>query len=302
MSKQLRNFVFTVNNPTQEDENNLQELGYQYLVYGQETGESGTPHLQGYCELTCRRTFVKLKEILPTAHIEVRRGSQTQAITYCKKTGLYREFGKPRCQGSRSDITAIRQFVSEGNSLRNVIESEGEITLNGNTLRIAEKLFKYYEPARDYKPLVYWFHGSSGIGKTKLARQLLPNAYFFSGSTGKWWPGYDGHTDIIIDDIRAESISFVSLIGMIDRFPYSVEDKGTIRQFKGLRIIITSPESPRMTYIDSPEDHTQLLRRIDDMFDFDDDPLLDNLDEELYQYLQNHFESRGVVLPPTSDY
>lgn len=300
--KQLRNFVFTVNNPSQEDENNLQEIGYQYLVYGREKGENGTPHLQGYCELTHRRTFVKLKEIMPRAHIEARRGNQQQAIAYCKKEGIYYEFGTRRSQGSRTDITAIREFVSEGNNLRSLISNEGEITLNGNTLRIAEKLFKYYEPPRDYKPMVFWFHGSTGTGKTREAHRLLPAAYFHSGSTGKWWPGYDGHTDIILDDIRPENIPFVSLLGLLDRYPFSVEDKGTIRQFKGQRIIITSPDNPQMTYIDSPEDYKQLARRIDGIFNFDEDPLIEDLDEQLHQYLQEFYLSRGVVLPPTSDY
>jgi len=35
---------------------------------------------------------------------------------------------------------------------------------------------------------------------------------------------------------------------MTDRYPYTIEDKGTIRQFKARRIIITCPRCPGEEY------------------------------------------------------
>lgn len=264
--KQLRNFVFTLNNPTDDEISELHLLGYSYLIIGHEKGKNGTPHIQGYCELTTRKSFDRIRKLIPRAHIENRFGTQDEAIDYCKKDGIFIEYGTRRAQGFRSDLVAVREHISSGGNLRSIFDKE-EIKLNANTIRIAEKLFRFFETPRNYKPLVYWFHGKPGTGKTRAAREILPDAYFNANSTGKWWSGYDGHENIIIDDIRSETISFVSLLGILDRYPYQVEDKGCIREFKGARIIITSPGRPIEAYRDTIEDMDQLTRRIDRVID-----------------------------------
>jgi len=38
---QLRNFVFTLNNPTVEDYESLMGLDYEYLIIGEEVADSG---------------------------------------------------------------------------------------------------------------------------------------------------------------------------------------------------------------------------------------------------------------------
>jgi len=92
---------------------------------------------------------------------------------------------------------------------------------------------------------------------------LLPDAYFKSNGGGKWWPNYDGEEDVIIDDLRSATYPFLELLGMTDRYPYTIEDKGTIRQFKARRIIITCPRCPGEEYKwETMEDIGQLTRRI----------------------------------------
>lgn len=93
-----RHFCFTVNNYSSADDDELKALGTapgtSYLVYGYETGESGTPHLQGYICFESTKRFAQVKSILPDgAHIEVKRGSPKQAADYCKKDGIFQEFG-----------------------------------------------------------------------------------------------------------------------------------------------------------------------------------------------------------------
>jgi len=60
-------------------------LDYEYLIIGEEVADSGTYHLQGYCELTNRKSFDKMKKELPRAYLAGRRGSQSDANKYCKK-------------------------------------------------------------------------------------------------------------------------------------------------------------------------------------------------------------------------
>ena len=266
---QLRNFVFTLNNWTQEELDKILELPYKYLIYGKE-GVEGTPHLQGYVELDKRLTFKTI--VLKTTkriHIESRKGNQKQAIDYCKKEGDYKEYGELRQAGQRNDLLLIRDHIKSGKGIRDLIECE-DITLNSNTLRTAEKLIRYYDKPRDYKPLVKWYYGATGTGKTRTAFEELPNAYFNSNSAGRWWSGYDGQEDIIIDDVRPYTVSFKQMLGITDRYPFQVEDKGLVREFKGRNIIITAPLPPEKLYSASgwEEKLDQLTRRIDELREF----------------------------------
>jgi len=80
----LRNFVFTLHNYSDEDITNLlTKLPKTYIVFAKEVcPTTGTPHLQGYCELDCQITRDQIKAKLEneTIHIDPRYGSQRRAI------------------------------------------------------------------------------------------------------------------------------------------------------------------------------------------------------------------------------
>ncbi|AXH75500.1 MAG: putative viral replication protein [Persevirus pectis] len=94
-------WVFTINNPTDEDVRrceqlggNLEGSGVNYLIYGREVGESGTPHLQGFVIFSSRKRLAGVRGIIsPRGHFEISRGTPQQASDYCKKGGDYSEFG-----------------------------------------------------------------------------------------------------------------------------------------------------------------------------------------------------------------
>ena len=90
-----RNWCFTLNNYTAEDEARLASLSCKYIVYGREVGESGTPHLQGYVEFNKGRKFEKVKSLLgDSVHLEMRRGTSKEASDYCKKDGNFFRTGR----------------------------------------------------------------------------------------------------------------------------------------------------------------------------------------------------------------
>jgi hypothetical protein len=109
MSRAKR-WVFTLNNPTDDEQQKLADGCEQteYAVYGRETGESGTPHLQGFVIFpsAIRRTTVKNRLGCPRFHLEVARGTDDQAADYCKKDGDFEEYGTlPETrQGRRTDL------------------------------------------------------------------------------------------------------------------------------------------------------------------------------------------------------
>lgn len=271
--KQLRNAVFTWNNFPDgvdkliQDMYDSQKLPIGYIIYGREVGESGTPHLQGYLEFHKRVAFAKVKKLLPQLHIEPRLGTQSQAVEYCKKGNNYLELGEAKEQGFRSDIKKITQDIEEFN----YAEGDGlvrDLTLKGDfsyaRFKALQSVLQYCEPGRSECPEVTWIYGDSGAGKTRLAVEMLPNAYFKSNNSGKWWPGYDGHTEVIIDDVRPSEYPFINMLGLLDRYPYTVEQKGGSRQFHGTRIVLTSVEHPITMYkfYNPEEDVQQLARRI----------------------------------------
>lgn len=91
-------WCFTLNNPTDQDRQHVGSLGVnplrKYMVVGRESGESGTPHLQGFVIFTKPVTRYRVSRLLPRAHLEVARGTSPQAADYCKKDGDYDEYGE----------------------------------------------------------------------------------------------------------------------------------------------------------------------------------------------------------------
>ena len=90
-----------------------------YMVYGREVGESKTPHLQGYLQLSQRSTVGKVRAFLPGAHISGARGSYQQNFDYCTKDGDFvvqgvpsltaNESRKRSCEESCSDIVQLHK-------------------------------------------------------------------------------------------------------------------------------------------------------------------------------------------------
>jgi len=117
-SSKSRRFVFTINNPTEDESTKvasfLDSARVVYGVCGRETGETGTPHLQGFVILTGPQRFSFLHQHLcPRAHLEVARAKSPQAADYCKKDGDYDEYGTlPDAQGRRSDIDQFKEWVT----------------------------------------------------------------------------------------------------------------------------------------------------------------------------------------------
>lgn len=118
---QGKRWVFTINNYTDENQEELRRVGsngelVEYLCFGREVGEAGTPHLQGFVIFKRRLRFRNVKQHLggDHVHIESARGSNIQASEYCKKDDDYEEFGRlSQGQGSRSDLDTILEWLDE---------------------------------------------------------------------------------------------------------------------------------------------------------------------------------------------
>jgi len=262
MDTRSRSFCLTINNYDDTALSTCKKLSYAYIIVGDEVGESGTPHLQIYVRLKNALTFKSLKKKFPTAHIEIAQGNDLQNREYCSKQKVLFEDGEVSVQGKRRDIDRVRDIVNEGGNMREVVASANSL----QSIKLAEVLFKYNEPARDWKPEVKWYWGATGCGKSRDAHKEMPFAYV-AMETSQWWEGYDAHEDVIIDDMRKNFCTYSRLLQLLDRYPTRIEQKGSSRQFLAKRIIITTCFHPREMY-ETREDIQQLLRRIDIIREF----------------------------------
>lgn len=253
-----KSICFTINNWTVDDIEKLLNAKYTYVITGFEIGAEGTPHIQGYMELQSQSRLTTLKKFFPRAHIERRMGSQEQAINYCKKDNNFVEDGEYKVQGKRNDLDKVRTIALE-QGMRAVTD-----TFNYQGIKVAEKFLTYNEEPRNWKPTVVWLWGKTGVGKSKLARELCDSDDIYTKNTGtKWWDGYDKHECVIIDDFRPSWWDITYMLGLLDRYEFKVEFKGGLRQFVPRKIIVTSALSPEECYRNTGEAIGQLVRRID---------------------------------------
>lgn len=117
MSRSNR-FCFTWNNYPADYaailHNVFSEQNIEYLVFGRETAPTtGTLHLQGFVIFSERRRINAVRGFLPGCHVEVARGTTTQAVDYCKKDADFEEYGTipVNQQGRRSDIETYTKWL-----------------------------------------------------------------------------------------------------------------------------------------------------------------------------------------------
>jgi hypothetical protein len=268
-----RHYVFTINNHTPAHRLALSALGAVYLCYQPEIGEEGrTPHLQGVISFSSARAFTAIAKLVPGWHIDRMRGTIQQAVDYCSKEetrdttasfGFVEEGTRPLCAGSaggRSDLAAVVLAIKAKMPLRDICDQFTEQYIHYN--RGIERAIGLLGSNRQHKTEVYWYHGSTGSGKTRAASDACPGAYW-KNPVNKWWDGYQAHEDVIIDDYRCDFSTFTTLLRLFDRYPMQVEAKGTSVEFVAKRIFVTCPQSyTEMWSGQTDEKLAQLTRRI----------------------------------------
>ena len=260
MDTRARNWFLTINNYSIEELEFAKNYTAVYKLIGQETcPTTGTPHIHIYLELAYQKTFRKMKKEYPRANIKVALGSAHDNFRYLSKEKLLLEEGIPKQQGQRKDIEQVRDLIHDGNNMREILMVASSI----QTIRMAEIHLKYFERKRNWKPVVKWYYGETGTGKSKRAFDESEDPYVCL-DTIKWWEGYDQHKHVIIDDMRGDFCKFHQLLKLLDRYEYKIECKGGSRQFLAEQIIITSCYTPDQMFGNkTDEDLQQLHRRID---------------------------------------
>ena len=262
-----RSYVFTLNNYTEEELENIKKLKYKYIIIGDEIGESGTPHLQGYINFTSPTSFNTIKKAIQRAHIEPAKGSPRQNYEYCSKQQIKFEDGDQPAPGKRKDIDAIKEYI-ENTPNPNMSDIIDNYATSLQSIRLGETLLKYKEKPRDINkpPICIWYHGDTETGKTARAFHKYPNVYRKDNCLGGFFEGYDGHETIVLDDMRADTFKWNELLSLTDRYPNRLNAKNTSRQNVAKYIIVTAPMSPEEMFEGKiNENIKQLTRRFSEI-------------------------------------
>lgn len=128
----------------------------------------------------------------------------------------------------------------------------------GSILRIASYFDSPVAQVRECT--VYW--GRTGTGKSKRAWEEAGMDSYAKDPRSKFWCGYRGQNNVIIDEFRG-GIDISHILRWTDRYPVLVEIKGSSIPLAATRIWITSNVDPRQWYpeLDS-ETVDALIRRL----------------------------------------
>lgn len=281
--QQSRRWCFTVNNPSGiEPYLNFQLASTQveYASWQLEMGGAGTRHLQGWIVLLRKSRLGGVKRILTEsggagAHLEAQRGTDSEAFEYTVKLdtrlGGPWDFGVRPAEASVSAIhagwDAILTAILGGQRPRELLRG-GSIRTSG-VLRLADRLVADIDDERKrdgtVEPSVTVITGPTAVGKSRLAFASAPAAFWLDcdpTNKTKFWCGYEGESEVIIDDFAGETqVDWSTFLRWIDRYPMRVQTKGGHRQLRTLVWYITSNREP-CQWFQQQSDCAPLYRRI----------------------------------------
>jgi len=183
------------------------------------------------------------------------------------KDGKYVEEGTISHAGERTDITRIREIaLTEG------LKKVSEICDNMQQYRLAEVYLNFHAQPRDPNtPVeVIYITGHSGVGKSRLAYEMLKDKQYYVKDEGPWWTGYNGEPWILMDDFRDSWMPHNQFIKLCDRYPMKVRVHGGLTEMRATGLIITSVLPLASLYARVPEEpRAQIVRRVTKLIDLD---------------------------------
>jgi len=235
LRKRHRRYCFTVNNYTSKMMAQIiKDLSSSQYIIGEEVGEAGTPHLQGYVEFKNPIDFDKFKIIVPTGHIEKAKGNKKQNFIYCSKDEKF-----------HTNITDV------------IIPKKIRDPMDGKIPHPWQKEILNIIKEEPNDRIIYWYWETvGGVGKSALCKHIVMkhNCLILNGKQSdmfnailSWKESTGDFPEIIIIDIPRSTIDYVSWGGIEkikDGLFYSGKYEGGMVVMNPPHIICMANSSP----------------------------------------------------------
>jgi len=233
------------------------------LIYAkgqQEIGAGGLHHWQILVSFKKKVTVAQVKSYFcPQAHVELTRSDAADAYVHKDETAIIStrfELGEKIInRNKKEDWSKILQSAKEGQ----VDEIPPDVLIRHYS-SIKRIRVDYVQPVwRDNVSVrVYW--GGSGLGKTRRAWHEAGDEVYVKDPNTKWWDGYRGQKNVIIDEFTG-IIAINHILRWLDRYPCMAEVKGFSTPLLATNFWITSNVDPRQWYKEISDDQQKALLR-----------------------------------------
>lgn len=276
-----RRWVFTLNNYTEDELDHISGIESEYLLYGMETGEEGTPHLQGYIVFKWQKSFNTVKSLIQRAHWEVAKGNSDENYAYCTKQDKH-----PFEKGTKPVDKKKRPNPSE---ILKQDEINGQKRLQTRRILygigLEKEMFKEILHNDLVKPEIVYIYGSSGTGKTYFALQDALKTFGYKNvatirfDKNGFAHCHDPQKDCLVwMEFRPSCLDAVSFLELIDGYGCHLNVKHGSVFVRPKCIYICSILPPQQIY--KEEINQQFMRRITKLIDKDQDPYLSETEED----------------------
>jgi len=235
--------------------------GVCYIRGQLELGTTGYLHWQMCACFTKKVRPSTVKNAFGTdAHVELSRSSAIVDYVWKEDTrvaGTQFEHGElPFNRNNKKDWDKIWNSAKNGNIEE--IPASVRVSSYAQIKRIEKDYLK--PTAMERQITVYW--GKSGVGKSRRAWDEAGSQAYPKDPCTKFWDGYGSQEHVVIDEFRGQ-IGIAHVLRWFDRYPVTVETKGSAAVFRANRIWVTSNIDPRNWYPDLDEEtKAALMRRL----------------------------------------
>lgn len=301
-STRVRSMVFTLNNWTDAIVDDLVKwatTNCRYLVYGKEIAPTtGTPHLQGYCQLNKQTRLSTLSKLFKW-RTDITRGTPQQASDYCKKEGNFIEIGEISLQEKGGDkggeLEKQRwarnlQLAAEGKLQQIAEEDPQAYTRCLRTYQEHAQICKIKEPQiqgftflidrpwcpqytwseritfpinRETGYCVKWLVGPAAVGKTFILKNQHDDEgkliKVFDVPESKDFSGYNGESIIGINEFQG-CFTPTQIIKWTEEAPVNGKYMKSFNLPPNILVIVTSNSTPQEVFHNIMENNPSHLQ------------------------------------------
>ncbi|QSX73080.1 replication-associated protein [Delphin virus 3] len=278
MTKRIRRWSLTLNNPTAEEWKAVRTIplgNVTRAIFANETGEEGTPHIQGFIHFKNAKSLTATKKFLGSNrwHLEISRGTDFENWTYCTKQDENAVmFGDEPIEGDDLSVWArIVQHIDDGMTTNEIIRRYPETAMRCITAIEKYRLDVDRQNAGWRDVETTYIHGSTGCGKTRYVMEKYGYKNVYRATDKKNpFDMYAGQDVIIFEEFRS-TYKIEDMLNWLDGYPIELPARYANKMAKFTKVYLLSNWTFYEQYERVQEQYSStwdaFVRRIDHLWD-----------------------------------